>query len=224
MIDYILNVFVENYVFFIHNSNSNIISFQYVSLSFFSSFPPFWTCSFSSSLQTVSAVTKAFPFPSLWKFSRSLSCLMTCSLDLMNSPHNILLWTREMAQWVKPWPVKPDKFGSPKSTKVGQSSSSICHHTEPLLGQRKWTLEITRSPQASQLSVCSGEQEVSCLKQGGRWGSTPRVVLWPSNMHRKGCMHTHAHIPKLFYCGMYVCMCVCIHIYTHICIWWYLPF
>lgn len=120
-----------------------------------------------------------------------------------------------MAQWVKPRPEKPDKFGSPKSTKVGQSSSSICHHTEPLLGQRKWTLEITRSPQASQLSVCSGEQEVSCLKQGGRWGLTPRVILWPANILRKECMHTHAHIPKLFYCGMYVCACVYAYISIH---------
>lgn len=73
-----------------------------------------------------------------------------------------------MAQWVKSWSEKPDKFGPPNPLKLDKVAQASVTTLSPYWDRGSGHRIIIRSPQASQLSVCSGEQEVSCLKQGGR--------------------------------------------------------
>lgn len=119
-----------------------------------------------------------------------------------------------MAQWVKSWSEKPDKFGPLNPLKLDKVAQASVTTLSPYWDRGSGHRIITRSPQASQLSVCSGEQEVSCLKQG-----EDRHPGLSSDLQT--CTERDACIPTLTYpnCFIVVCMyvCVCMHtyLYTH---------
>lgn len=139
---------------------------------------------------------------------------MACLMDLMNSPHNILLWTREMAQWVKSWPEKPDKFDPPNPLWLDKVAQASVTTLNPYWDRGIGHWRITRSPQASQLSeqVVNKRDPVSNRVEGE--DQHPGL-----SSDLQTCTKRGACIPTLTYANcfivVYICMCIQTYLYTH---------
>lgn len=128
-----------------------------------------------------------------------------------------------MAQWVKSCPEKPDKFGPPNPQKLGKVAQASVTTLSPSWdrGSGHWKSPEAPRPASLVYAVVNKRYPVSNRVEGE--DRHPGLSSDLQTYSERG-----ACIPTLTYpnCFTVVCMCVCvcIPIYTHICIWWYLPF